>query len=678
MKITSGLTASFIAAALIGGCAQKETKEDDLASGILLKNIDSTVRPGDNFERYVNGSWLKSTTIPSDKSSYGAFDFVNDKAQEDVKKIIENAGKSDAKDGSNEQKIGDLYASYMNQAARDANGLKPLEADLAKINAISNYDELATFLGSAAVYGNMSPFSFSVAEDFKNPKEYMLMSWQGGLGLPEREYYLLNDAKSKKLRNEYQGHIEKMMDLANVPHGAKKAAAILKLETQIAAIHMKKEDTRNTAALYNKYATKDLNTLMPDFNWKNYMAAAKIPSIDTVVISQLDYTKKLDALIKKTPLDTWKNYLTWGAVHGAATILTKPLDEENFAFYGKKLYGQEEQKPQWRRGVNMVNGNLGEAVGELYVAAHFPPEAKVRMHKMVINLLKAYEQSIRKLDWMSEATKKEALAKIAQFNPKIGYPDKWRDYTKLKITKDDLYGNMERSAEFEYNRQMDKLGKPVDKYEWGMSPQTVNAYYNPSGNEIVFPAAILQPPFFDLNADDAVNYGGIGGVIGHEIGHGFDDQGATFDGTGAMRNWWTEQDLASFKERTKALSAQYSGFKVFPDLSVNGEYTLGENIGDLGGLTIAMKAYQLSLDGKKAPTIDGFTGDQRVLLGWAQVWLNKDREEALRSQVASDPHSPSKFRINGVVRNVPEFYSAFDVKPTDSLYLAPEKRVKIW
>ncbi len=653
--------------------------DNELVSGIVLKNIDTTVRPGDNFERYVNGLWLKSTKIPSDKASFGAFDFINDKAQEDVKKIIETASKSDAKDGSNEQKIGDLYASYMDQAGRDAKGLKPLEADISKINAISNYDQLATYLGSAAVYGNMSPFSFSVAEDLKDPKKYMLMSWQGGLGLPEREYYLLNDAKSKKLRTEYQSHIEKMFGLAGISDGAKKAADIMKFETEIATIQMKKEDTRNVAALYNPYAVKNLNTLMPSFNWKNYMAAAKIPtSVDTVVISQVDYSKKLDGLIKKTSLDTWKNYLTWGALHGAATILTTPIDKENFAFYGKQLYGQEEQKPQWRRGVNMVNGNLGEAVGDLYVKEHFPPEAKVRMQKMVMNLLEAYKQSITKLDWMSEATKKEALAKIAQFNPKIGYPDKWRDYGKLKITKDDLYGNMERSSEFEYNRQMDKLGKPVDKSEWGMSPQTVNAYYNPSGNEIVFPAAILQPPFFDLKADDAVNYGGIGGVIGHEIGHGFDDQGATFDGTGAMRNWWTEKDLAAFKDKTKALSAQYSGFKVFPDLNVNGDYTLGENIGDLGGLTIAMKAYQNSLDGKKAPVIDGFTGDQRVLLGWAQVWLNKDREEALRSQVASDPHSPSKFRINGVVRNVPEFYSAFNVKPTDSLYLAPEKRVKIW
>jgi putative endopeptidase len=400
--------------------------------------------------------------------------------------------------------------------------------------------------------------------------------------------------------------------------------------------------------------------------------------MDSVVVAQVAYAKDLNAILKNTPLDTWKTYLKWSAVTGSAGYLNTALDKENFNFYSKTLNGVKTQKPQWRRGVELVNGNLGEMVGKLYVEKHFSPEAKKRMLELVGNLLKAYETSIKELDWMGPETKKKALDKISKFTPKIGYPDKWRDYSTLKVSKNDLFGNQHRSREFEYNRMIDKLGKPVDRTEWGMTPQTVNAYYNPPMNEIVFPAAILQAPFFDMNAEDAVNYGGIGAVIGHEIGHGFDDQGSTFDGDGVMRNWWTEKDKTEFKKRTNALVAQYSAFKVFPDLNVNGEFTLGENIGDLGGLSIALKAYTASLAGKPAPVMDGFTGEQRVFIGWAQVWLNKSTEEALRTQVGTDPHSPAKFRVNGVVRNIPEFYTAFNVKPGDSLYLAPEKRVKIW
>ena len=377
-------------------------------------------------------------------------------------------------------------------------------------------------------------------------------------------------------------------------------------------------------------------------------------------------------------MNVWKDYLKWQLIHSSATALTKKMDNENFAFYGKILYGKPEQEADWKRAVGVVNNNLGEIVGEVYVKKHFSPEAKKSMTELVQNLLKSYESSIKNLDWMSPATKDEALKKISKFTIKIGYPDKWRDYSALKITKGNYYQNLENASAFEYKRQIGKLGKPVDKTEWGMTPQTVNAYYNPMANEIVFPAAILQPPFFDLKAEDAINYGGIGAVIGHEIGHGFDDQGSTFDGDGVMRNWWTPEDLSAFKAKTNALVEQYNGFAVFDDLNVNGAFTLGENIGDLGGLTIALKAYNMSLKGKKAPTMDGFTGQQRVFIGWAQVWLEKSRDEALRNQIASDPHSPARFRVNGIVRNIPEWYKAFDVKPTDSLYLAPEKRVKIW
>ena len=653
-------------------------KKQELVSGITKKNMDTIAKPGDNFQEYVNGTWLKTNKIPADKSSYGSFDMLYDQSQKDVKIIIEEASKGSFANGTDQQKIGDYYASYMNRKERDAKGIMPIQPELKNIDAIANYTDLAAYFGKANRTGIAIPFAISVNQDYKNPNEYTLMTWQSGLGLPEREYYLQTDAKMTDVRKKYLAHIEKMLTLTGMPSPAESAAKIMTLETTMAKAQMTKEDTRETAKLYNKYAIGDLKTLMPDFDWNAMLKNAGIENQKILVVSQVEYTKSLNGIIKSTPIDTWKTYLKWSLINNAASHLTTELDKANFEFYGKTLYGTEKQEDDWKRAVNSVNGSLGEMVGKVYVAKHFSPEAKERMVGMVKNLLKAYAESIKKLDWMSEATKKQALQKVDKFMIKIGYPDKWRDYSTLKVVKNDLYGNAERATEFEYNRLLHKLGKPVDRKEWGMTPQTVNAYYNPSLNEIVFPAAILQPPFFNLNADDAVNYGGIGAVIGHEIGHGFDDQGATFDGDGVMRNWWTPEDLTKFKAKTEALVAQYSGFKAFPDLNVNGAFTLGENIGDLGGLSIAIKAYKMSLNGKEAPVMDGYTGMQRVFLGWGQVWLDKQREEAMRSQIAGDPHSPAKFRINGVVRNVPEFYEAFKIKPTDSLYLAPEKRVKIW
>lgn len=662
------------AVVLVASC----TKKEELTSGINKKNMDTKVNPGDNFANYVNGTWYKTTKIPADKASYGAFDLLYDQSQKDVKAIIEEAAKSNAADGSDEQKIGDYYASFMNRKERDAKGVTPIQDEIKTIDAIANYNDLATFFGTANRTGISIPFNISVYTDFKDPTKYILITWQGGLGLPEREYYLSTDAKMADIRKKYATHVEKMLQLAGIENPVENAAKIIALETSFATYQMKKEDTRDTQKLYNKYATADLKTLMPDFNWAAMLTKASIEKEKNIVVTQVDYLKNLNDVIKKTPIDTWKTYLKWGLINRSASLLTTALDKQNFEFYSKTLYGTEKQEEDWKRAVNTVNGGLGEVVGKVYVEKHFSPEAKERMVGMVKNLLKAYAESIKKLDWMSEATKKEALKKVDKFMIKIGYPDKWKDYSSLKIAKNDLYGNSQRAGAFEYQRNLNKLGKPVDRTEWGMTPQTVNAYYNPSLNEIVFPAAILQPPFFDLNADDAVNYGGIGAVIGHEIGHGFDDQGSTFDGDGVLKNWWTPADLAAFKGKTNALIAQYSSFKAFPDLNVNGEFTLGENIGDLGGLSIAIKAYKATLNGKEAPVMDGFTGMQRVFLGWGQVWGEKTREAALRSQIAGDPHSPAKYRINGVVRNVPEFYEAFKIKPTDSLYLAPEKRVKIW
>lgn len=668
---------AFVAAAVLLAACGKE-KEAELHSGVILKNMDTLAKPGDNFHYYVNGGWIKKTAIPADKSTYGITEMLDDKANEDVKAIIEEAAKGKFEDGSNEQKIGDFYNAYINMNDRDAKGVKPLLDEFKKIDAIKTYDDLSAYFGESGRSGQMSPIAVGVTEDFKDPTKYMLYTWQSGIGLPEREYYFLTDAKSADIRKKYVAHIAKMMELAGLPEVASQASAIMALETAIAAQHMKKEDTRNMVKLYNKYAVADLPKLAGALNWTLMLEKAGVKKQDSVVVTQVDFVKSLDGILRKTSIDMWKHYLKWGAVDNGASYLNSALDKQNFEFFGKVLDGRQEQQPLWRRGVREVNSALGEVVGEVYVKKHFSPEAKKRMTELVDNLLLAYEESIKNLDWMTPQTKKEALKKLKKFTAKIGYPDKWRDYSKLKIVKGDLYGNAMRAVAFEYDRQINKLGKPVDRTEWGMTPQTVNAYYNPPLNEVVFPAAILQPPFFDLNAEDAINYGGIGAVIGHEIGHGFDDQGSTFDGDGVMRDWWTPQDLAAFKERTSALVSQYNEYKVFPDLNVNGAFTLGENIGDLGGLSIALKAYKMSLKGKKSPVMDGFTGEQRVFIGWAQSWLSKEREEFLRNQIASDPHSPAIFRVNGIVRNIPEFYEAFNVKPGDSLYLAPEKRVKIW
>lgn len=678
------LGGSFVATSLLcmAACTNSTLKSEAgtpaLQSGVLLQNMDTTIAPGDNFTSFVNGTWVKNTPIPADKSSYGIGHLLNDKAQEDVKAIIEASAAGNFDQGSEQQKIGDLYESYMNMKVRDSIGIAPLQPDFRRIDAIANAKDLAAYFAYANKSGNMVPFSIGVTEDFKDPKQYMLYTWQGGLGLPDREYYSKMDDKSVELRSKYVNHISTMLQLAGIEGSQEKAKQIMALETQLASQHMKKEETRNMLGLYNKYAIMDLNTLMADFDWNTLISEAGAKNQDSVVVTQVAYTRALNNIMKNTPLSTWKTYLKWSLVNGSASALNSELDKQNFEFYSKTLYGTQEQRPQWRRAVDVVNGNLGEMVGKVYVDKHFSPEAKERMLTLVGNLLKAYESSIKELDWMSEETKVQALDKLSKFTPKIGYPDKWRDYSDLRIVRNDLYGNMQRSTAFEYNRMINKLGTPVDREEWGMTPQTVNAYYNPPLNEIVFPAAILQPPFFDMDAEDAVNYGAIGAVIGHEIGHGFDDQGSTFDGDGVMRNWWTEKDQQEFKKRTGALVAQYNEFKVFPDLNVNGDFTLGENIGDLGGLSIALKAYKVSLNDKSAPVLDGYTGEQRVFIGWGQAWLSKAREEALRNQVSTDPHSPAKFRVNGVVRNIPEFYTAFHVAPSDSLYLAPEKRVKIW
>lgn len=649
-----------------------------LASGIIKQNMDTSVKPGNDFFNYVNGSWVKNITIPADKSSYGSFQILRDESQEDVMAIIKSSAEGDFKKGSDEQKVGDFYRAYMDNETRNALGMTPLKSELAMIDAISDYTQLASYFAYANRYGFGSPFAIGQAPDFKAPESYMIYTWQSGLGLPDKDYYFKDDEASQKIRDAYVKHIEKMFTLAGFDKPADSAAMLMKLETHIAELHMKKEDTRNWAANYNKVAVTDLNELMPKFDWNTFLTQAQLGSLENVVVLQTDFMKNIDGLIAETSLADWKTFLKWGLLNASASRLNDEIDQANFEFYSKVLYGVEEQRPQWRRAVDLVNGNVGEVIGKVYVKQHFPPEAKARMLEMVNNLLLAYKESIEDLDWMTDETRAQALDKLSKFTVKIGYPDEWKDYSALTVEANDLFGNMKRSADVQYAEMLKKQGGPVWKHEWSMTPQTVNAYYNPTQNEIVFPAAILQPPFFDMNAEDAVNYGGIGAVIGHEIGHGFDDSGSTFDGNGVLRNWWTDEDRKEFENRTAALIAQYDAFEALPDLHVNGKYTLGENIGDLGGISIALKAYHMSLKGKEAPVMDGFTGDQRVFIGFGQVWAGKYRDEALRSRVQTDSHSPAQFRANGSVRNVPEFYEAFDIQPEDALYLPPEQRVKIW
>ncbi len=673
-----------MALVILSACSQEpgeqtvEVAAVEPHSGINLDNMDTSVRPGDDFFAYVNGTWVRETEVPADKSSFSVGASLNDESLENVRLIIEESSTGDFAKGTDEQKVGDLYRSFMDMKTRDARGMEPLRPELERIESIDSRDDLAVYFAETMTRGLDAPFAIGQTADFKNPTYYMFYAAQSGLGLPDREYYLKEDAASQVLRAKYLDHVKTMFDLAGLENGAASAAAIMALETRLAEKSMPKEESRNFMVNYNKVAVADLPTVMPGFNWDGYLGEAGLAELDALVIFTTDYMKELDGIIADTDIDTWKTYLRWKALDNTATRLTGELDAQNFAFFGTTLSGTEKQQEMWRRGVSSVNGMLGEVVGKVYVKRHFPPEAKARMEQLVANLVRAYEKSIKELEWMSDATKVQALDKLSKFRTKIGYPDEWRDYTALDIEADDLYGNIERATLAEYQRYLDRQGGPVDRNEWQLTPQTVNAYYMPALNEIVFPAAILQPPFFDLSADDAVNYGAIGAVIGHEIGHGFDDKGSTFDGDGVLRNWWVDEDRVEFEKRTGRLVGQYNEFQPFDDLSVNGEFTLGENIGDLGGITIGLRAYKMSLKGEEAPVMDGFTGVQRVFLGYGQVWRNKYRDEALRLLIGTNSHSPSMYRTNGPVRNVPEWYEAFEVQEGDALYLAPEDRVKIW
>ncbi|WP_281560179.1 M13 family metallopeptidase [Thalassomonas sp. RHCl1] len=682
--ITSALCSSLL---LVAGCnTTEETNSTNtamqktaLASGIEKANMDMSVRPQDNFYQYINGGWLKSHDIPSNKTTIGSFYDLRDKADDDVKAIIEElADAKSLKNGSDEQKVADLFRSYMDTAERDAQGIKPIQHILDVINNIDDKDQLASFFAKYDALGIANPLGFYISIDAKNSSRYASHIWQSGLGLPDRDYYFNEAERFVKLRSGYLTHIENMYKLAGLTDGQTAAKTIMDLESQLAEHHWTRVESRNSEKRYNKFATADLSSLTDGFNWQAYLAAMGVAGEKDIIINQPDFVKAFGTIFAETSLEDWKSYLTFHTLSSFASYLGQDIVNEDFDFFSKQLNGRQEQRPLWKRGVAVVNNNLGEVIGKVYVGRHFTPQAKSRMSTLVENLRSSYGQSIDELEWMSKETQKAAHVKLAAFTPKIGYPDKWEDYSSLTIKGNDLVGNIIRSRTVSSQKQLEKLSGPIRKWEWGMTPQTVNAYYSPTRNEIVFPAAILQPPFFNMAADDAVNYGGIGAVIGHEMGHGFDDQGSKYDAEGNLRNWWSEQDLAEFAKRTKSLVDQYQGYKVFDDLHVNGELTLGENIGDLSGVTIAYKAYKASLDGKEAPVIDGLTGDQRFFMGYAQIWRSKMVEKTMRNRVATDPHSPGEFRALGSLSNMNEFYEAFDVKEGDAMYLPPEKRVKIW
>lgn len=653
--------------------------ESALSSGIDQANMDKSVRPQDNFYRYINGAWLANNEIPSDKTSIGSFYDLRDTADEDVKAIIEQVSSSDGlQDGSDEQRVADLFRSFMDTDGANKKGAAPIQAWLEKVADIKSKSELAAFFGEFGYLGYTNPLGLWVGVDAKDSTRYAVHVWQGGLGLPDQDYYFNETERFEKLRSGYVDHIEKMYELVGWKDGKAAAQSIMGLETALAKHHWTRVESRDSEKRYNKFESAKLATVTDKFDWDAFLNAQGIADQKDIIINQPSYIKGFGDVFANASLDDWKTYLNFHLLSTFASYLSEDIDNENFDFFSRQLQGRMEQQPRWKRGVSVVNRNLGEIIGKLYVAKHFTPEAKSRMTDLVENLRSAYGRSIDNLEWMSKDTKKAAHVKLAAFTPKIGYPDRWEDYSKLVVSKDDLLGNLIRSRQVAESKQLEKLGGPIRKWEWGMTPQTVNAYYNPTVNEIVFPAAILQPPFFNMQADDAVNYGGIGAVIGHEMGHGFDDQGSKYDAEGNLRNWWTESDLAEFKKRGKNLVEQYAGYKVFDDLHVNGDLTLGENIGDLSGVTIAYKAYKASLKGKEAPVIDGLTGDQRFFMGFAQIWRSKIVEESMRNRVATDSHSPGEFRALGSLSNMDEFYEAFGVKEGDAMYLPPEKRVKIW
>ncbi|MDA0280194.1 MAG: M13 family metallopeptidase [Proteobacteria bacterium] len=648
--------------------------------GIDLSHQDPDTRAGDDFFRFTNGQWLDTYELPADRSNYGSFSVLGDRSDERVRTIITDLTSIEPAQDSMEQKISDYYLSYMNTDALNERGISPLLPGLSQLAQIDTAQELVAAFGRSRIDTTASPISFGIGADRSNSDRHQLGVSIGGIGLPDRDYYLEDTEQYLNVRAEYMAHIERILDFANIEDSAAKAAAVLAVETRIAEHVWPRAERRNRDLTYNPMSYDEFTATYPGFDWDAYFSSAGVQSLEDLNVSYPSAMAPIIDLIAEIPVANWNSYMTYHFISNNAGVLSDEIDQENFHFYSTILNGVPQQRERWERGVARVSAlnSLGEAVGQVYVERHFPESAKQQMGDLVENLRAALAQSIEQLDWMGDETKAEAILKLNAFRPKIAYPDEWTDLSSIEIGRDDLFANAQSVREFNYEDSLSRLGKPTNREEWGMTPQTVNAYYNSSFNEIVFPAGILQPPFFDPAADLAVNYGGIGAVIGHEMGHGFDDQGSKSDSMGVQRNWWTDEDRSNFEVLTTALAAQYDQFEPVEGYFIDGNFTLGENIGDVGGLSLAYRAYKMALGGEEAPIIDGLTGDQRFFLSWAQVWQRKYREDALIQRLTSDPHSPSEFRVNGVVRNFDEWYEAFNVQPEDALYLSPEERVRIW
>ncbi|HEV3415716.1 MAG TPA: M13 family metallopeptidase [Pirellulales bacterium] len=669
-----GLSCSLpLAMRAIGGDAP-------LKSGIDRANFDTSVKPGDDFFQYVNGDWNKRNPIPAEYSRWGSFSQLHDDNLVALREIVEGLAKQPGPLEGNKQKIRDFFATAMDEAKLEKQGAAPLKDERDRIAKIASRDDLIAEIGHLEATGVRSLFSASVGQDEKQSTRYAVYLHQGGLGLPERDYYLGTSDYFKLIRRQYREHATKMFSLLGDSSAAAAVAAdtVLAIETKLAEASRTPVQLRDREANYNKYTLADLAKQTPNLNWELYWKAAEIGKLSDVIVGQPEFFTRVNELLASVPAEQWQAYLRWRLIRATASYLSDPFERESFRFYDETLRGVKQMQPRWKRAIGAIDSRIGEALGQLYVEKYFPPEAKRRMDDLVKNIMAAYRERIEMLDWMGPETKKQALAKLSTVMPKIGYPDKWRDYSTLQIGTDSYAANVLRAEAFDWQYRVAKLGKPVDRLEWGMTPPTVNAYYNASLNEIVFPAGILQPPFFDPTADDAVNFGAIGAVIGHEITHGFDDQGSRSDAEGNLRNWWTADDRARFTAKTDKLVEQYEACKLLGDLHVNGRLTLGENLADLGGVTIAYAAYQRSLGGKEAPVIDGFTGPQRFFIGFAQVWRGATRDAQQRVMLRTDPHSPVQFRALVPLSNVQAFYDAFAIKPGDAMYRPPEKRVQVW
>jgi putative endopeptidase len=649
-----------------------------LTSGIHTDELDATVRPQDDLYRHVNGSWIRSTEIPDDKARYGSFTILAEAAEEAVRDIILRSQEADQ--GTEARKIGDVYASFMDETTLENVGSGPIDPLLGEIDTVTDIRQVLTMVGRFERLGVSSFIQLFVDNDPGDPQSYVVFLEQAGLGLPDESYY--REDRFADIRDKYREFVAAMFPLAGFSDNAVRTENVIALETALAAAHWDNVTTRDSQKTYNRMPWADAAALAPGVDLGAWVDAVGVPAgaFDTVVVREPDFLTGLAEQLTTQPVEAWKDWLRWQVIRSSAAYLTSAFSATNFSFYGTALTGAPKQRDRWKRGVSLAQGALGEAIGRIYVQDHFDESSKAAMDELVANLVEAYRQSISGLDWMTDETRARALDKLAKFTPKIGYPDVWRDYSKLQLRPDDLLGNVRAVASFEVDRELGKIGSPIDRDEWFMTPQTINAYYNPGFNEIVFPAAILQAPFFDAGRDAAANYGAIGAVIGHEIGHGFDDQGSQYDGDGRLHDWWTEADRLAFEERTRALIAQYDALTPAetPDAHVNGALTIGENIGDLGGLAIAWKAYLISLDGQEPPVIDGMTGAERFFLSWAQAWQMAIRPEEAARLLSIDPHSPNEFRCNQIVRNIDEFYATFDVTEKDALWLDPAERVTIW